>query len=125
MNRSKFNKMIRGLRKDINGLAGMSVRKYKKQAARDAKKLLTKMKKDLKRWTDLLDEGRLTPSDFEFLVASQGASIKMSGLEKSGLAEIRVDHFRKSIFNLIIDTIFDVVIPDAPEEEEEEEVDPS
>ncbi|MEO1518645.1 MAG: hypothetical protein AAFV95_26765 [Bacteroidota bacterium] len=120
MDRSKFNKLIRNLRSDIDTLAGMSVRKYKRKAARDAKKMLTKMKKDLKRWADLLDEGRLTTSDFEFLVASQASSIKMSALERAGLAEIRVDHFRKSIINLIIDTVFDFILPRIPDVDEED-----
>lgn len=101
---------MRGLRTQIEALAGLTVRKYRKQAARDGKRMLTAMKKDLKRWTDLLDQGALTPTDFEWLVNSQTDSIKMSALERAGLATIRADAFKKSVFNLIIDAAFDVIL---------------
>ena len=106
----QFNAMIKELRGNIDALATLTVRNYKQDAAKDAQKMLSKMKKDLRRWSDLLDEGRLTTADFEFLVNSQGDSLKMSALERSGLALLRVDHFKKSFFNLVIDTTFDFVI---------------
>jgi len=68
------------------------------------------MKRDLRRWTRLLEKGDLTTEDFEFLVKSQVASTKMSALESSGLAEIRLDAYRSSIFNMIIDTIFGLAL---------------
>ena len=106
----EFNTMIRELRSNIDALASLTVRNYKKDAAKDAQKMLSKMKKDLRRWSNLLDQGLLTTADFEFLVNSQGDSLKMTALEKSGLALLRVDHFKKSFFNLLIDTTFDYVI---------------
>ncbi len=115
----EFNHIVKGLRSQIEALAGLTVRKYRKQAARDGKRLLTSMKKDLKRWTDLLEQDALTTSDFEWLVKSQADSIKMSALERAGLALVRADTFKNSVFNLIIDATFDVIldgneVPDTP-----------
>lgn len=106
----EFNKMIRGLRGDIDALARLTVRKYRKDASKDARKALTVMKKDLRRWSDLLEKGLLTTEDFEFLVNSQHSSLKMTALKNSGLALIRMDHFKFSFLNLIIDRTFDAVL---------------
>ena len=106
----EFNKLIRGLRNDIDDLAKLTVRRYRRAAAADARKALTNMKKDLRRWSDLLERGLLTTEDFEFLVNSQQDSMKMTALRNSGLALIRLDQFKFSFFNLIIDTTFDVIL---------------
>ena len=106
----EFNKLIRNLRGDIDDLARLTVRRYRRQAAADARKSLTRMKKDLRRWTNLLEKGLLTTEDFEFLVNSQQDSMKMTALQQSGLALVRMDQFKYSFFNLIIDTIFDVIL---------------
>ncbi len=106
----EFNKLIRNLRGDIDDLARLTVRRYRKQAANDARKALTSMKKDLRRWTNLLEKDLLTTEDFEFLVNSQQDSVKMTALKQSGLALIRMDQFKYSFFNLIIDTIFDFIL---------------
>lgn len=115
MDTPTFNSMIKNLRGEIEGLAKLTVRKYRRKAARDGKKMLTAMKTDLRRWSNLLEEDRLTTEDFEFLVLAQKDAIKMSALERSGLAKIRSDHFKFSVFNLIIDTVFDTVIPAIPD----------
>ncbi len=106
----EFNTLVRGLRKDIDALARLTVRKYRKEAAKDARKQLTAMKKDLKRWSNLLEKDLLTTDDFEFLVNSQQDSMKMSALKNSGLALIRADQFKFSFFNLVIDRTFDAVL---------------
>ena len=106
----EFNSLIRGLRSDVDDLARLTVRKYRKEAAKDARKALTVMKKDLRRWTGLLEKELLTTEDFEFLVNSQQDTMKMTALSNSGLALIRMDQFKFSFVNLVIDTTFDVVL---------------
>ncbi len=106
----QFNSMMKDLYGQVEALAGLTVRKYKKDAIKDSKKMLVRMKKDLKRWTTLLEEDLITTEDFEWLVQSQSAEVKMSTLEKSGLALVRADHFKVSVINLVIDSTFDFVI---------------
>jgi len=106
----QFNSIVRGLRKDIGSLAGLTVRKYRRSAERDGKNLLKAMEGDLKRWSNLLEKDALTTSDFEWLVQSQAATVKMTALEKSALADMRVDQFRGSVILMIIDTMFDALL---------------
>ena len=109
-----FNDIVKDLRSQVNDLAGLTVRNYRKEAARDARKMITAMKKDLRRWSDLLEQGALTTEDFEWLVVSQSSSLKMSALQKAGLASMRINHFKSSVFNMMIDTVFDSVLGPAP-----------
>ena len=106
LNLPRFRKIMRELKNNTENLTLMTVRKYRQDAQRDANRLLQKMRKDLRRWTKLLEDGQLTTEDFEFLVQSNVDSAKMSALESSGLAEIRLRAYRSSLFNMIIDTIF-------------------
>ena len=108
--KTDFNGIIKNIRTEVETVAKLTVRKYRKQATRDARKMLTQMKSDLRRWSNLLDQGLINTEDFEWLVQSQVDSVKMAGLQKAGLAEIRVDHFKRTFINLIIDSFFDFIL---------------
>ena len=102
----RFRKIMRELKNNTEDLTKMTVRKYRKDAKRDADRLLRGMRRDLRRWTRLLENGDLSTMDFEFLVQSNVDSAKMSALQNSGLATIRLQAYRSSLYNMIIDTIF-------------------
>lgn len=106
----RFGKIMRELKGNVEDLSKLTVRKYRKQAKKDGERLLRGMRKDLRRWTRLLEKGELTTEDFEFLVEGQVASAKMSALQQSGLAAIRLRAYRSSLFNMIIDTIFNLAL---------------
>ena len=106
----RFRKIMRELKDNVDGLTKLTVRKYRKDAKKDADRLLRSMRKDLRRWTRLLEKGDLTTMDFEFLVESQVASAKMSALQNAGIAAIRLQAYRSSLFNMIIDTIFSIAL---------------
>lgn len=106
----RFRKIMKELSGNVEDLTKLTVRKYQKDAKRDAEKLLKGMKRDLRRWTRMLERGDLTTMDFEFLVKSNVDSAKMSALESSGLALIRLQAYRTSLFNLIIDTVFGLAL---------------
>ncbi len=106
----RFRKIMKEMSSNVEDLTKLTVRKYQKDAKRDAEKLIKGMKRDLRRWTRMLEKGDLTTQDFEFLVKSNVDSAKMSALESSGLALIRLQAYRTSLFNLIIDTVFGLAL---------------
>lgn len=106
----RFRNIMKELSGNVEDLTKLTVRKYQKDAKRDAEKMIKGMKRDLRRWTRMLERGDLTTMDFEFLVKSNVDSAKMSALESSGLALIRLQAYRTSLFNLIIDTIFGLAL---------------
>ena len=104
-----FSDIFKQLKTGVAGLAKTTVSHYINDAKTDAQNLLTEMKDDLERWTKMLISGQLTTKDFEWLVNSEKDSIKMAALEQAGLAMIRIDQFKNSILNLIVDTVFKII----------------
>jgi hypothetical protein len=104
-----FPDIINQIKNGIVSLAQATVSNYLSDAKSDAQTLLDTMMTKLETWTQLLANGKLTTDDFEWLVYSQKDLVEMSALEQSGLAKIRLDQFKGSVLNLIIDTIFQVV----------------
>ena len=105
-----FEEIFRSLKKQVEEVAKIFLRHYTKQAVKDGKKFLDETKENLKRWTVLLVEKRITTADFEWLVLSQKDLAHMVALKQAGLSLIRIDQFRNSLLNLIVDTIFGVVL---------------
>jgi hypothetical protein len=101
-----FQNILSQIKTGIATLAKATVSNYLNDAKKDGQALLDLIKQDLERWTKLLLNGDLTTVDFEWLVNSQKDSIKMEALKQAGLALIRVDQFKNSIFNLVVDTVF-------------------
>ncbi len=104
-----FSDIFKQLKTGVVGLAKSTVSQYVNDAKTDAQNLLAEMKDDLERWTKLLISGDLTTQDFEWLVNSEKDSFKMAALEQAGLALIRVDQFKSSVLNFIVDTVFKMV----------------
>ncbi|ULQ57059.1 hypothetical protein KJS94_02460 [Flavihumibacter rivuli] len=105
-----FEKIFKTLVSQLEELAKMSVQHYTKQAVKDGKQFLKETKENLKRWTILLAEGKLTTRDFEWLVLSQKDLAQMVALKQAGLSLIRIDQFRQSLLNLVVDTVFGLVL---------------
>jgi hypothetical protein len=104
-----FDEIFNKLKKEITTLAKSTVQNYAKEAVADGKLFLQESEEKLKRWTRLLAEQQLTTEDFEWLVLSQKDLAKMEALKQAGLALARIDAFRLSLLNLIIDTIFTII----------------
>ena len=104
-----FPDLFNQLKEGVTVLAKATVSNYINDAKADGQNLLTEMKNDLERWTKLLIKGDLSTKDFEWLVNCEKDSFKMAALEQSGLAMIRIDQFKSSVLNLIVDTVFKAI----------------
>jgi hypothetical protein len=104
-----FNAIFQQLLNAAVGLAKSTVSNYVKDAKTDAQHMLIAMKEKLERWTGLLVNKQLTTEDFEWLVNSQKDLVEMAALKQAGLAAIRIDQFKASVLNLIVDTVFSMV----------------
>jgi hypothetical protein len=104
-----FSKIYDQVKSDLTDLAKATLKKYVKEAKKDALGILEESKVKLETWTRLLAQGELSTTDFEWLVNSQKDIAQMRALKQAGLAAIRIDQFKSSVFNLIVDTIFDLL----------------
>ena len=104
-----FNEIFKSLETDVELLAKSSVKKYSKEALQDGKKFLNESKDNLKRWTLLLADQKLSTQDYEWLVLSQKDLAQMQALKQAGLSLGRVEQFKNSLLNIVVDTVFDKV----------------
>lgn len=104
-----FQEMFGHLKDDIITLAEVSLKRFANEAKTDALKLVEGMRDKLVRWTALLASGDLTTEDFEWLVNSQENLVEMHALKETGLAAIRIDQFKNSVLNLVVDTVFSFI----------------
>jgi len=104
-----FDDIFQQLKVAVENLATTTLKNYVSDAKDDARAMLAAMQEKLKRWTGLLIDGQLTTEDFEWLVNSQKDLVEMAALKEAGLAAIRIDQFKASLLNLVVDTIFSLI----------------
>lgn len=104
-----FPGILKQLKDALIGLAEGTLKNYIAEAKSDGQAILDSMKDKLQNWTSLLADRKLTTEDFEWLVYSQKDLVEMTALKEAGLAEIRIDQFKGSVLNLIVDTVFNIL----------------
>lgn len=104
-----FNLLIGTIKTGIADIAVKTVSNYLEDAKKDGQNLVDKIQENLVRWTQQLADGKLTTSDFEWLVFGQKDVVLMTALKEVGLAEIRIEQFKSSVLNLIVDTTFNLL----------------
>ncbi|EGQ8037920.1 hypothetical protein G5Y08_004233 [Vibrio parahaemolyticus] len=107
---SNFNEFIDTIEDGAKELAKKTLKDFQHEAEQDSQKFLEDTKEDLKRWTLLLAEGKLTKDDFEWLVLSKKDVAEMIILKQTGLGLVKIDRYRNAFFNLVIDSAFDIFI---------------
>ena len=114
MSNVNITQILSQIEQSVITLAETTVSNYKNQAIQDGKDLLSAIKDDLVRWTNLLAQGSLTVEEFEFLVGSEKEVIEMNALEQAGLAAVRIASFAEGVLNVVIDTVLKMVIGNIP-----------
>lgn len=96
-----FDDFLDTLKDELVDLAADHLDDLKDKAVQDSEQFLEDSKDDLKRWTQLLEEGAISEDDFESLVKGQKDLAKMEALKQAGLAAVEVDRFRENLFDRI------------------------
>jgi hypothetical protein len=98
------------IEQQIITLAETTVSNFKNQAISDAKNLVSTIKADISRWTNLLSTGQIKISEFEFLVGTEKSLTAMISLEQAGLAQLRIQNYLNGVLNIVIDVVLKKVI---------------
>lgn len=97
-----FEKFLQLLKSSLIDLAKEAGRDIKEELLQDGSAFVRKTRGDLQRWTALLAEGRLTKDEFAYLLEAKKDLAEMEALKQKGLAEVRIDELKQSIFDAII-----------------------
>jgi hypothetical protein len=94
----------------LQDLAKKTLDAYSKQATADGQAFVNLQKADLDKWTKELVDGELSKADFKDLVQGIQDLAELVALKQAGLAAAKLDGFRTSLMNLVIDTAFKVFL---------------
>jgi hypothetical protein len=82
----------------------------KVDAVEDSKKFLTEVKDDVQRWISLLAEGKLTSDDLLWLIKGKRDLAELLFLKEKGLTKPDLDKFFEGLLEIIISTVFKMII---------------
>lgn len=105
-----FDAFLDTLKDDIAALAASHLDELRDEALKDGTQFLEHTKDDLKRWTRLMEQGKLSKKDVESLVRGRKELAKMEALKQAGLAAAEADRFRQALVDQVIDTATDVFL---------------
>ena len=111
MSTPNYDQIVKEIGNNIVSLAETTVSNYKDAAIQDAEQIVADMSDDLKRWTALIADHQITTAEFEWLINSEKSMLALKGLEKAGLAAIRIEQFAGSVLNLIANVVLKYVVP--------------
>jgi len=89
---------VESLAKNIFGTAVDSAKK-------DAQTFLDSMQENLTTWTQQLALGQISVDDLKWQIESKKDLAQMELLKNVGIAQIKIDEFKKGVVNLICSTI--------------------
>ncbi len=107
---NKFDDFINAVLEGAKQLAKENLNGFQDQAKKDAQAFTTKVEVDLRRWTKLLAEKKLTKQDFSDLVQAKKALAEIHALTQAGIALAKLERFRTGLINLVIDKAFEVFL---------------
>lgn len=94
------------LRDELVDLAENRLQSARDAAIQDGEAFLASSKEDLKRWSRLLAEGKLSEEEFQSLVEGKKDLAETTALKQAGLAAVEIDRFRQALIDRIVDTAF-------------------
>ncbi|MFD1140974.1 hypothetical protein ACFQ4C_07635 [Larkinella insperata] len=106
MTANNFEDIFQSLEKGVESVATSSLKEYLSQAKTDGQRVLTDLKDNLERWAGEVETGAMTKEDLEFLLQEETALDELVSLKQAGLAAVRIDKFRNSLINMVVDTLF-------------------
>jgi len=107
---ANFNDYLNGAKAGISEVAVSEFAQYKKELESETKEFLSLIKEDLQRWTSALVEGKLSKTDFEFLVRGKGEHLRLRVLSNAGIASAKADKLRNKIVGIVIEKAFLILL---------------
>lgn len=101
---SKFDDFISELEQNLVSYAKSSFSDYAEAAIADGRGFIRQTESDLKRWTKELASGKLSKSDFEWLLGAKKDLAELTALKEAGLARAELDRFFDGLIRNIVGT---------------------
>lgn len=106
----EFDVLLDALKDEVVSLAKTHLDEVRDAAVQDGKQFLETSKADLKRWTRLMHQGKLSEDEFRSLVEGKKDLAEMKALKQAGLAAVEIDRFRSALVDRIVNTVGRVLL---------------
>lgn len=102
---SKIQEALDGLDDQVVGLVGDFVRRRKKHYEDAAKRLHNNLKKDAKRYAEMLADKKISKEDFEMLLKGRAAQLKIELLSELSISKAKFEDIAGEVLKLTIKTL--------------------
>jgi hypothetical protein len=99
-----FDQIFNDIKNQLGPLAQQDLQQFAGQGKQDAEAFLEQSRANLAMWTAQLAKQEITQDEFTFNVESQKAAAEMTALQATNAGQVRIDQFRNSVFNVVIQT---------------------
>lgn len=101
----KIDKSLDGLDDQIVGIVGKFVKRRRDHYEKAAKRLHENMKKDAKRYANMLADGKIDQEDFEMLMQGRMTQLKIELLSEVSISKAKFDDIAGDLFKVTVNTL--------------------
>jgi hypothetical protein len=105
----KIQDSLDGLDDQIVGIVGNFVKRRRKHYEESAEKLHNALKKDAKRYAEMLADKKISQEDFEMLMQGRVTQLKIELLSEVSMSKAKFEDIAGDIFKLTIKTLLLVI----------------
>jgi hypothetical protein len=105
-----FNKIFNDIKNQVGAEAQTDLKEFSDQGKQDAEAFLDQSRSRLEKWMQLLADKQIDQDEFTWLVESQKASAQMEALRKANAGTMKIEQFRDSVLQTIVQTAVPAII---------------
>jgi len=106
---TKIKEALDGLDDQVVGIVGNFVKRRREHYEAAAKKLHESLKKDAKRYANMLADKKIEQDDFEMLMKGRWAQLKIELLSEASISKNKFDDIAGDLLKLTVNTVLTVV----------------
>jgi len=106
---TKIKEALDGLDDQVVGIVGNFVKRRREHYEAAAKKLHESLKKDAKRYANMLADKKIDQDDFEMLMKGRWAQLKIELLSEASISKNKFDDIAGDLLKLTVNTVLTVV----------------
>jgi len=104
-----FNDFSKNIKRGVTVLAKDTFNGFTSEAIQDSKTFLKGIEGDIKEWSKLCLDGKLSREELEWLLKGKKDLMELLALKGAGLALIKLDRFKVGLRNLVVDSLFSLL----------------
>ena len=97
-----FDQIFKGIQDQTRALAQKLLKGFTDQALGDLQDFAQKSRADLQRWTQQLQQKKLSPDEYRSLVRGELDVAEMRALKQAGLAQVQIDTFTSGFLDILV-----------------------